>query len=88
MKGARVRAVSREIRTWRQLLQARRKGEGCCCEHQLYVYARLFVKGFALAAAHLVKKLSCLPVEKRAQYFCTSLEDTHRSRSTRGGKPS
>jgi hypothetical protein len=36
------------------------------------VRARLFIKGFALAAAHLVKKLSCFP-ERRAHYSCTQL---------------
>jgi len=36
------------------------------------VRARLFIKGFALAAAYLVKKLSCFP-ERRAHYSCTRL---------------
>jgi len=36
------------------------------------VRARLFIKGFALAVAHLVKKLSCFP-ERRAHYSCSQL---------------
>ena len=36
------------------------------------VRARLFIKGFALAAAHLVKKLSCFP-ERRAHYLYLSM---------------
>ncbi|HEX6554583.1 MAG TPA: hypothetical protein VF026_17585, partial [Ktedonobacteraceae bacterium] len=29
----------------------------------------------ALAAAHLVKQLPCLPAEQRAQYFCKLLKE-------------
>src|SRR5436190_2427131 len=48
-----------------------REEEWRCCA-PICVRARLFIKGFALAAAYLVKKLSCFP-ERRAHYSCTQL---------------